>query len=336
MTKEEMLFFKKHSYLKSPKILNLEITNRCPLRCPQCYKDPLAEADMDFGLFKDVAKQAAMIGVKRVMLNGGEPVLHPQFFDMVEILNKYDILPSCFTSGFGIDKDFVDALQKYDIEFLLSFNGSNEKVHSISRDAFNITSRVAALFKESGYGFEVNWVARNDNVMDFPNLIKKMKELGCAKITIVCNKINGSCHVESALTKEDYIFLKEQVIDNDEFVTIQNCNNIMAQYFYDMPQSRLYGCPAGVSSMCVTVDGSFVPCPHLYFKEKAGISLLGYWNNSVQLNQLRVNQTASLKYCENCARNVKCNFCRAICPESYRDFSVGYVSCPLYERGEQN
>lgn len=333
----DLLFFKEHSYLRMPKVLNVEITNHCPLNCPQCYKDPRLFMHMNFELFKNVVQQASELGVKRVMLNGGEPVTHPDFFSMLSLLSDYKIIPTCFTSGFGIDESFTKELKNYDVEFMLSFNGSNAETHNASRDGFDMAINVANMFHRHNYPFGVNWVARGDNVRDFPNLVASMKKLGCVKITIVCNKADGNYKVKSKLSKDDYDFLKFHVVGNEDFIDIQNCNNIMAQYFYNMPKSRLYGCPAGIMSMCVTVDGAFVPCPHLYFKEKfEDCKIEEYWNKSKELEKLRSNPTHTLEHCRSCKRNRYCNFCRAICVNSHSDYRIGYVDCPLYERSDHN
>ena len=32
------VYFRRNGYLPMPKVLQVEITNYCPLNCPQCYK----------------------------------------------------------------------------------------------------------------------------------------------------------------------------------------------------------------------------------------------------------------------------------------------------------
>lgn len=335
--RKELLFFKQNGYLKYPKILNMEITNRCPLHCPQCYKDPNMIQDMDINFAKNMIDQAAVIGIRRVMLNGGEPLVYPHFLKLVEYLNEHNILPTCFTSGIGVDEYFVDRLSKFNIEIMLSFNGSQKEIHNSSRDAFDVTYSAAKIFMEKKYKYGINWVARHDNLDDFPRLIEMAKAMGCIGITVVCNKVNGHNYVESPLTRADYEVLKKYILENHQYVTIQNCNNILAQFSYNMPYSRLYGCPAGISSMCVTVDEKFVPCPHLYFKEDSfNADIIQYWVKSEYLNKLRSLPTSKLSFCNACERKNRCNFCRAICLESHDDLTMGYKGCPLYIGGTQS
>lgn len=180
--------------------------------------------------------------------------------------------------------------------------------------------------------FGINWVARNDNVKDFNNMIVFAKSLGANGITVVCNKLSSSYHVDSALTLEDFELLSSiiRMEENERYVTIQNCNNILATFSYDMPASRLYGCPAGIISCTMSVDGQFIPCPHLYFKEQF-TTIKSYWEDSKYLHELRAYKTERLEHCDTCIRADRCRFCRAICMDSHNDLSKGYKGCPIYK-----
>jgi len=325
-------FFKKNNYLQFPRVIQFEITNNCPLDCPQCYKDIDNVKDMDFGLFKKMASEAKRIGVKRAMLNGGEPLSHPQFLDFVKYLNSIGILPTCFTSGAGMTAKIAAELKKTNIELCVSFNGSTEEINKRSRDGYKKALSAVGLLNEFDVPFSINWVARDDNVLDFEDLIQFSREMNSKGITVVCSKINGKYLEESPLHKEGYEMIKRLIRkdENEKYINIQNCNNILAVYSYDMPVSKLYGCPAGVMSFAVTVDGEFVPCPHLYMKEEYK-SITEYWDASKYLNSLRNNETKNLKYCSECSRSDRCRFCRAICKESHEDFSVGYMGCPIFK-----
>ena len=65
-------FFREKGYFKFPPILQIEITQKCPLSCPQCYKN-LDEKEMPFDFLKDSIINASRNGTKHIVLNGGEP-----------------------------------------------------------------------------------------------------------------------------------------------------------------------------------------------------------------------------------------------------------------------
>ncbi len=332
MYTEDLLFFKYHGYLKFPRVFQVEITNRCPLNCPQCYKDVKNPRDMDFDMLKCAVSEAAELGVKRMMINGGEPLSYPKFIEMISFIDSKNIMPTCFTSGAGLTTAMAKSLQGLQIEMLLSFNGSTKEIHEQSRDGFAITLEAAHILQHCHVEFGINWVARHDNARDLPAMIEFAKSLGSKGITVVCNKITGNYEVESPLDAEDFAYIGKivRLPENEKYLAIQNCNNILAVYSYNMPKSRLYGCPAGIMSCTMTVDGLFVPCPHLYFTEKFD-SIREYWEKSVHLNALRNNPTEKLEFCDTCKRNDRCRFCKAISSISHRDFTKGYKDCPIYK-----
>ena len=61
-------FFREKGYFKFPPILQIEITQKCPLSCPQCYKN-LDEKEMPFDFLKDSIINASRNGTKHNFLH---------------------------------------------------------------------------------------------------------------------------------------------------------------------------------------------------------------------------------------------------------------------------
>lgn len=132
-------FFREKGYFKFPPILQIEITQKCPLSCPQCYKN-LDEKEMPFDFLKDSIINASRNGTKHIVLNGGEPFVYSKIFDVLEIVDRLDVQVTLFTSGYGIHLEEVQALKVYqNLHIGVSFNGSCEAIHSLSRDGFDIS-----------------------------------------------------------------------------------------------------------------------------------------------------------------------------------------------------
>lgn len=337
INKEEFIFLKKNKYLKTPRMIQIEITNKCTLNCPQCYKGLDKEKNMDMSVFMKLIDEAYDMGVKHVMLNGGEPLLHPMFTEMVAYLTQCGMCATCYTSGLSLTRSLIPKIKNLNIEMIFSLNGSCKEIHEISRDGFDITFHAIQLFRQAHMDFYINWVARHDNVKDLPNLIRFAKKNGASGIIIVGNKLQRNGEIDSPLTKSDYDFLKYvfSLNDNEKYLCIQNCYNILAQYIYNMPISKTYGCSAGITACFITKDGKFAPCSHLnYIEEYNG--LRDYWENSIYLKQLRDMEVYKLPHCDTCTYSMKCRFCRAYSKICYEDFSKGYDSCPIYSGKEKN
>lgn len=69
-------------------MLAFHITDRCQLNCQHCLRDPAQKPrDLDVEVMIRVLDQAvATYGIRHVALTGGEPTLHPRFFDIVDAI----------------------------------------------------------------------------------------------------------------------------------------------------------------------------------------------------------------------------------------------------------
>ena len=68
MKKSDISFYIDNGYFESTKELQIEITNRCSLSCPQCYKPDLQQRDMDIAVFLRVVDEAQKLGIRTLVL----------------------------------------------------------------------------------------------------------------------------------------------------------------------------------------------------------------------------------------------------------------------------
>ena len=68
MKKSDISFYIDNGYFESPRELQNEITNRCSLSCPQCYKPDLQQRDMDIAVFLRVVDEAQKLGIRTLVL----------------------------------------------------------------------------------------------------------------------------------------------------------------------------------------------------------------------------------------------------------------------------
>jgi len=79
-----------------------DITRRCNLRCLHCYSDSEPrgyDGELDFQECKAVIDDLARFGVVRVLLSGGEPLTHPDFFAIARYATERGLEPMLLTNG---------------------------------------------------------------------------------------------------------------------------------------------------------------------------------------------------------------------------------------------
>lgn len=335
ISKSEAIYMLQNGYFPAPKILQIEITNDCPLACPQCYKTDRKPSYMRFDVFKNVIDEAKKIGIYLVTLNGGEPLCHPDFLEMVTYAASKQMLVVTYISGFGLSKEHIDRLSNItNLQLMISMNGSTEEINGLSRDGYSYAVKALKCLSMSNvqFTYAINWVARNDNIDDLPQLMKFTMDYGAKFINVVCNKINHDGEIDAPLNKQNYQKLIHIIQENGNRFTIQNCFGILWAQFIPNDQIGQGGCPAGIRLCGVNVDGNYFPCTHLNYVESHP-SIMDYWKNSSILNALRsTGKHITGGKCETCIKYKNCRFCHAISLNTYHNLNQGVSNCVLYEK----
>lgn len=115
----------------------IEVTDRCNLSCPTCY----ASSAPNFGRHRTLEEINVMLDIivrnegepDVVQISGGEPTIHPQFFEILDLAKTKPIKHLMVnTNGIRIakDKEFVKRLASYmpDFEIYLQFDSFKEEV----------------------------------------------------------------------------------------------------------------------------------------------------------------------------------------------------------------
>lgn len=132
----------------------VEITDNCNLACPVCYADsgPTRQTHRSLdevrAMFEAIVKSEGEPDV--VQISGGEPTMHPQFFEIMDMARTYPIKHLMInTNGLRIanDPEFVARLATYApaLEIYLQFDSMVDAKLQVLRGANLAKTRQAAL-----------------------------------------------------------------------------------------------------------------------------------------------------------------------------------------------
>jgi radical SAM protein with 4Fe4S-binding SPASM domain len=82
--------------------LHVDITHRCNERCVHCLV-PRDGRELPFVALADLVGQAARLGFTGLSFSGGEPTLHPQFWELLELSRDLGFYLTLFTNGLTLD-----------------------------------------------------------------------------------------------------------------------------------------------------------------------------------------------------------------------------------------
>ena len=212
--------------------LRVSVTDNCNLRCVYC----MDEKDNKF-LKKDekltddeiyrVVKESAKLGIKKVRITGGEPLVRPGVVDLIGKINSIEGIEEIYLTTNGILlADRLDELVKNGLK------GVNISLDSLKEDRFNKLTRLghvdnvlAAIDKAISLGIKVklNTVIVNDinkdEIMDFVNLTKE-KEIDVRFIELM--PIGIAINYKGVANEEVLNIIRRKASDFEEVVRNQS------------------------------------------------------------------------------------------------------------------
>lgn len=105
------------------------ITRRCNLKCLQCYSDSSTKhfpGELTLEEMVAVVDDLSGCGIRTIMLSGGEPMLHPHFFDVAGYAVERGVRVSVFSNGSRINSHAAERLKDLGVGYVgLSLDGIN-------------------------------------------------------------------------------------------------------------------------------------------------------------------------------------------------------------------
>ncbi len=108
------------------------ITRTCNLRCVHCYSDSAAAqypGELNWEQMEKVVEDLAAYQVPSLLLSGGEPMIHPRFFELVDLASSKGLKLTISTNGTLITPEKAALLKAANVAYVgISLDGIG-KIH---------------------------------------------------------------------------------------------------------------------------------------------------------------------------------------------------------------
>jgi len=218
--------------VKNSRLLSMEIelSLRCNFHCQYCYvPDKLSfENELSFEELRDAITQAKNLGVKKIVILGGEPMLYPQILKIIKFIRTENLEAEMFTNGFGITPEVAKQLFELGILVVLKMNSRKEDVQDAlagKKGAYKIIQEAFNNLKQAGFPAKTKRLGISTVIcqQNFDEIISMWEWLRQQEIEpyfeIITpqgkGKINEWLHVDSQKLKET--FYKIAKIDRKKY-----------------------------------------------------------------------------------------------------------------------
>jgi len=157
------------SPIPSLRYLEFQITDRCNLRCQHCYIGDSRNQDLSFERIETVLKEFEEIQGLRLLLSGGEPLIHPQFWKINDVLRDYAFRSVLLSNGTLITPKVAQKLRVHEVQ--ISLDGMKEG-HEFLRNEGTFTEALQAIenLQEAGIRISIATMIHRRNLKEFDEL----------------------------------------------------------------------------------------------------------------------------------------------------------------------
>lgn len=193
---------------RTPLVLSLSVTSRCNLRCTYCYSeaDNRHAADVPTRELFRIIDEFYTLGTRVFMLQGGEPLLHPDIDAIIAHVKSKKAYCSVTTNGTYVQKHLA-ALKQVD-QVQLSIDG-NEAITAAHRGAGVYASLLEAikLCHNARIPFHLHTVLTRMSTVD--NTLNPLEELAHSYKTY----LNFCIPATTGSAQDKHLATNEQVHD---------------------------------------------------------------------------------------------------------------------------
>lgn len=163
-------------------IVWLTINRNCNLRCKWCYQRDVAQTTktMDYELALKLIDLSFGLQAKEIILIGGEPTLHPRFFDIIKNIKLKGLRTNVVSNSikFADDKFINKAVESGLASITTSIKGSSkeEYIDSTGCDAFDLLKKAMVNIRKSKIIHQTSVTVSNSVVENWGQMIDFIKE----------------------------------------------------------------------------------------------------------------------------------------------------------------
>ena len=174
----------------SLRYLELQITDRCNLRCRHCYIGGGLDQDLPIEKVKRLFDEFEEIQGLRMLVSGGEPLLHPQFWEIHALLKDRAFRSILLSNGTLITRDTARSLHVHEVQ--ISLDGMKKGHESVrGRGTYEKTLSAIDCLQESGIRVSIATMIHRGNVKEFDQLASFIQSKGIEEWNIDLPCIKG-------------------------------------------------------------------------------------------------------------------------------------------------
>jgi len=322
--------------LQAPVCITWQITNKCNLRCIHCLANSSKRKPDELTMeeIKAFLDDLAAMHVFYINVGGGEPLLHPNFFEIADYAEEKGVYIQFSTNGTLINRDIAKMIAERNLRVQVSLDGWKQEINDHIRGAgtFDKAINAVQLLIERKVVVSVNCVVTKSNIKDLDNIYQLVISLG-AKLRLSRLRPSGRAMESTERWRElspdsqQYVYLYHWLKEHPDVNTGDSFFFLSA---LGEPLPGLSYCGAWDLTCSVDPQGNIYPCPftvtsNLLVGNIRNKPLSKWWQELPVITQISGEESP---VCTACANYPKCHGgCRGASYLVYGDWNKPDPDC---------
>lgn len=245
-------------------ILQFQYDYTCNFRCEHCCISKLRRPDSKDKFFtpndvKELSRQADEMGLAHIVITGGEPLVFPDFDDIVKAINPEKFYITSDTNGWFLDEKRAKHLKDIGVDKIqLSIDSLSAEEHDDFRrhaKAHEKTMRAIDAAQKAGLNIIVQTVVTKQRVRsnEFKNFLKFLNGKGVPVFVTYAKPVGDwEGNFSAMVNRDDMDYMRDLEKKYSVFT------HLTSSYGLDL------GCIAVKRMVSVTKYGDILPCPYMH------------------------------------------------------------------------
>ncbi len=175
--------------------LYLYLTEGCNCACSHCWfvaerdtQDPKHGVMLKVDALRRAIEQALPLGLTSLKWTGGEPTLHPQFPELLQIQKEFGLSGAVETNGMLVTRALAEQMKASDVfQVSVSLDSADEAVHDAIRGVrggFKQTVKGVGALVSAGFQPELILTLQQANHHELPKFIALAEQLGAGSVKL--------------------------------------------------------------------------------------------------------------------------------------------------------
>lgn len=300
--------------------LFFEITKRCNLQCRHCGSSCSSKGQSL--TVEDINNTLRLIMIDRPMicLTGGEPLLHPAFFEIANCVHSMGFFWGMTTNATLIDDAIAANLKKTGLSTVSVSLDGLEPSHDDLRQkpgAWCCAIRGIKCLQKVGFKPQITTVVHRENIADLEPLFSILCEIGITSWRIInVEPIGRACESNDLLLTSDQFKYLLSYIRNKRFdpacdmeVTF-GCSHFLGVECERMIRDHYFLCGAGILTASIRSNGDICACLDIENRQELvqgnvrKDNFMDIWRSGFK--HFRIDRTENSSKCGACEERYIC------------------------------